>query len=392
MLFGFSTGLVNSAAPQAARALLLSSSQLGFVGAGVPVGYALSCVLCGMFLNSFAVKRVMLCGIAGAIASLLWMAVTRDAYSLIGAQLAYGMFSGAFWPFCSAWMLDFESPAISNTRILRHYNVSWTAGTAMGMYCGGLLCQRGAIFPAFQAAACFAATAWVVSALSPAALRHRETSSLESSPESAPVRQASARRASAGELAAAATFNLSAIGTKLLIAVNFVEMNEKIGGGAGRMGVLMAAATLSQLIAFGAGRIYEPHLGTRRVYVCGAALLLAANFAFARCDSTWILLPATIAVGFVLAVGFQAAMIAFTSRARIPRNGTALAESLVGFSGLAPLAGGFLTDQLKSSGLPLLDTLRAPFYAAIALIALALVTQLLLVSANKNRRLLASSI
>lgn len=394
-LFGLTFGLANAAAPQAVIALKLSSFDLGLVGAGVPAGYALSCLLCGVLLSAARIKRVLLVGVAGAVASMLWMALARGAGSLVAAQMLLGVSGGAAWPFCSGWMLDFESEKISRDSILRHYNVAWTAGTAAGMYGGGWLCGGGLIFETFYFSACAACATFVCALLAREASTHAALLALESSPESAPASPvdgagAGRERATLAALFGAGLFNLSAIGTKMLIGVNYAELNERLGGRAERMGMFTAAAVLSQLAAFGLGKMYEPLLGSRRVYAAGALLLICANLAFALSTSLWLLLPAVAVTGFVLAMAFQAAMIAFTSRASAPRNGTAMAEALVGFAGLAPLAAGGLTESLKNSGLPEIAALRAPFFAAMALVATALVAQIALVSPRFKKRLLAT--
>ena len=387
-LFGLTFGLANAAAPQAVIVLKLSSFDLGLVGAGVPAGYAFSCLLCGYMLSAARIKRVLLTGVAGAGAAMLWMATARGAGSLVAAQILLGISGGAAWPFCSGWMLDFEAPKLSRAFSLRHYNVAWTAGTATGMYCGGWLCGSGWIFETFYASAIAACATFFCALLAREAATHAQTQPLESSPESAPsspVNFAAAQieRATFAALLAAGMFNLAAIGTKMLIAVNYAELNERLGGRAERMGLFTAAAVLSQLAAFGLGKIYEPLLGQRRIYAAGALLLMSANLAFALSTSLWFLLPAVAATGFVLAMAFQAAMIAFTSRASAPRKGTVMAEALVGFAGLAPLAAGALTESLKNSGMNAIAALRAPFFAAIALIITALIAQIFLVSSRK---------
>jgi MFS family permease len=165
-------------------------------------------------------------------------------------------------------------------------------------------------------------------------------------------------------------------------------LNQKIGNGADRMGLLMAVGLLSQLAAFGAGRWYEPLLGLRRVYILGGLILMAVNWTYATCDWLPALILAEAATGFVLAMAFQCAILAFTARSATPRQGTTLLEASVGVAGLAPLAAGALSESLKHSGIDILIALRAPFYAAIGLLAFALLAQLLIVPAEKKRRML----
>ncbi len=187
-------------------------------------------------------------------------------------------------------------------------------------------------------------------------------------------------------LFAAILFNFCAIGTKMLIAVNYAELNTLLGGGADRMGTLMAVGILSQLAAFGAGRLYEPLLGLRRVYIAGALVLIAVNWTFARSEWLPALALTEAATGFCLAMAFQCSMLAFTARSTIPRHGTTLLETTVGLAGLAPLAAGKFSELLKGTGVDTRDALRAPFYAATGLIGIVLLAQLLMVPAEKERR------
>ena len=396
MLFGVATGLVNSAAPQAVQALQLSSFALGLVGAGVPAGYTASCLLCGKIFSGMSSKRVLLGGSACAALSLLLMAAAKNSAVLVAAQILFGLASGAVWPFCSAWLLEFESARVTHVRLLRHYNVSWTAGTALGMYAGGQICSRGWIFETFQISSAAALCALVLGALAREFRRQSEPALFPADPllsaahtdPVSPVPPSANRRdrVSFPALTAAVLFNFAAIGTKIVIAVNYAELNKNLGGGADRMGLLMAVGILTQLAAFGVGKWYEPLLGLRRVYIVGALILIAVNWTYAR--STWLpaLVLAEAATGFVLAMAFQCAILAFTARSETPRHGTTLLEASVGAAGLAPLAAGALSECLKASGVEVLDALRAPFYAGMGLIAAVLIAQLLLVPAEKERR------
>src|SRR5947208_1393060 len=93
-LFGVATGLVNSAAPQAGLSIQLSSTALGLVGAGVPLGYVAGCILCGRFLDDVSGKRVLLCGVLAGALSLAAMAVARSELVLVVAQIFFGFASG----------------------------------------------------------------------------------------------------------------------------------------------------------------------------------------------------------------------------------------------------------------------------------------------------------
>ena len=269
LLFGVATGLVNSAAPQAVEALKLSSVALGLVGAGVPGGYALSCLFCGRFLAGMPAKRVLIAGVFCSAISLGLMAIARTSSVLVAAQILFGLASGAVWPFCSAWLLEFESVTTPKACLLRHYNVSWTAGTASGMYLGGQICARGWIFEAFEVAAAVAVSIVILALLAKEPRQHGDLPEFPSEPSTGPhadsARLASINlpRVALATLIAAILFNFVRIGTKTVIAVNYAELNQKLGGGADRMGLLMAVGILSQLAAFSIGKWYEPLLGSR---------------------------------------------------------------------------------------------------------------------------------
>ena len=393
-LFGVATGLINSAAPQAVQLLHLSSVALGLVGAGLPAGYTFSCLLCGHVFSGWPAKRVLFGGVLLGAIALFLMAIARTSTVLVAAQLLYGLASGAVWPFVSGWLLEFESTAIDKPRLLRHYNVSWTAGTATGMFVGGQICNHGWIFETFYVAVSVALGALLLVSLAREPRAHGELTEFPSDPttgphaDSARLPATNIQHVSLAMLVAAVLFNLSAIGTKTLIAVNYVELNQKIGNGADRMGLLMAVGLLSQLAAFSAGRHYEPLLGLRRVYIFGGITLMAVNWTYATCDWLPALILAEAVTGFVLAMAFQCAILAFISRSATPRQGTTLLEASVGAAGLAPLAAGAVSEYFKHAGSDTLFALRAPFYVTMGLLGIVLLIQVLLVPAEKKRRLL----
>ncbi|HLX64846.1 MAG TPA: MFS transporter [Planctomycetota bacterium] len=395
-LYGIATGFVNAAAPQAALKLNLSSRELGFVGAGVPGGYALGCVLCGRLLDGVSGKRVLLSGAFCGALSLSIMAAARSSTVLVAAQILFGLASGAVWPFCSAWLLDFESARIvPKSRLLRHYNVSWTGGTAMGMLSGGFTCDRGWVFESFVIAAGSALAALMLTALAHAAPKHASEPPALADDGMAALGQETGRRDAGGTgavrvtfaaLLAAALFNFVAIGTKIVIAVNYAELNKTLGEDAARMGLFMATGLLCQLASFGASKWYEPWLGTRRVYFAGALALLAINAAFIFTAWLPLLLCAEALLGLVLAVAFHCTIAAFIARATSPRAGTTIFEATIGISGLAPLAAGALTNALKESGARTMLALQAPFYAGMILVAVTLVAQLVLIRKEREQR------
>lgn len=401
--FGLANGLLLNATPQAALALGFSSDDIGSIGSGLPIGYAVSCLLFWRLSGRLRGKHVLLGGILGALASLILMAVGRTVGVCAAAQVGFGLAGGAFWPFASAWLLEFEEPRgqtanskttgnscqslrLSKPRLLRHYNVGWTSGSATGLFLAGPLCDRGLIWQIFYLGAAIMAGVFLAACCARSQSPSRDREGAEQS--LAGARGSATARAGLPLLLAAVSINMAALGTRAMVLNNYPELNKALDHGADRMGFITALALVSQLVAFGAGSIYEPWLGLRRLYVFMAAALAAINLAFAYSSSLAVLVPAVLLHGVVLAVAFQTGIFAATSYFSVPRTGTTFHEATVGAAGVAVLASGYVAAYLKQTGLDTLAALRAPFLVMTGLIAAALVLQLLLISARQRQRLL----
>ncbi|HEY3319563.1 MAG TPA: MFS transporter [Planctomycetota bacterium] len=385
--YGLGNGVLLNATPQAVLHLQLSSSQLGLIGMGIPLGYALSCVLCGQLFAGVVGKRVLMAGTAIAICASLVMAQARTASACVAAQLVFGVASGAFWPFASAWLLDFQAEGISKTRLLRHYNASWTPATAFGMLLSGQLCERGWIFDAFYVGAGLLAMAFVLASI-PKATQPGQSF------ESSPGETAGATRGERLGLAivlAGALANLVALGARGIVINNFAELNRFIGGGAQRMGLIAAASLASQFVMFSIGGYYERWLGLRRIYFVMAGGLCVVNLGFAYATSTPLLIASAALHGAVLALAFQTGIIAAIRHFSSPRIGTTFHEAIVGLGGTAPIVAGVLVTVLRHSGAEEHAALRAPFLLFLCLTVLVLAVQLCLIATRTHQRTLLPS-
>lgn len=381
--YGAATGLVCVAIPQACLKAGIGSSELGIIGAVQPLGYAIACLAFGRIFRNIPGKYVVIGGIVVGAGSMLWMAFAQEVSEFAIAQTLFGIAGGAFWPFTSAWMLDFESPDIVKTRILRFYNVGWTSGTGAGAYVGGLLSENVSPAASFYAAAGVMALN-LLAVLPIAATRN----TLEEIPDT-PETRATILRVRFSVFVAAVLANLCVLGTRTIESVNFPELNLFVGGNAERMGRFMAGGLVGQLAAFLCGRLYEPLLGMRRLYVFIGVSLIVINLSFAFCsESDWVLMPAVLLLGFTAAVAFQKGILAATQHFRTVRTGTTVHEMVIGIGGLSPLAAGVLIDVCRKGGSEELFALRSPFIAMSMLCVLALAVQLLLVTRRKNERAL----
>ena len=340
-LYGLANGLLLNATPQISLALNLSSRELGLIGAGIPMGYALSCLICGQIFARIPGKYVLLCGLSVAAVSLIVMSTARGAGLCVAAQIGFGLGSGAFWPFASAWLLDFQAEGIAKTRLLRHYNVAWTSATAAGMFAGGVLCQhlyiREAIYAAIACVGLAFALAFAPKATPPG---HIDEGGSEAGGQALP-------RLGFGILLAAILVNLAALGTRTVILTNYAELNSVAGFGADRMGLIAGTSLVAQLGAFTVGALYERWLGMRRIYIAMGLGLLCVNLIFAFSTELPLLLGAVMIHGFVLALAFQSGLLAAMHFFSSPRTGTTFHEAVVGAAGLSPLLGGVLVTQLK---------------------------------------------
>ena len=380
-LYGVAIGAILVGVPQAALAVGLGSGAIGLVGSSGALGYVVGCLAFGQWLRGVPVKRVLLGGTALTILGTIGFSEFRSTTTLAACQFGVGVAGGAFWPFASAWLLEFQSEGIARTRLLRHYNVAWTVGTAAGMYAMGLLCRSGLIFESFLGAAGLLAGDFALG-LVPRSPRPAPA------PEEGPLAPP-APRVGIPLFVAAILANVVAVGTRSMILVNYPELNKTLGCGADRMGLVTGLSVLAMMAAFGLGAAYESWLGLRRVYTLLAATLVATLLTFAYATPLVMLLAGAVASGLVNAVTFQGSILAATGHfAAAPRRGTTLHEAMIGLGGLFPMAGGALASFLKARGTGPIDALRAPFLSLAALVVVALVVQFLLASGRPSRRLL----
>jgi len=407
VFFGLANGLMINVTPQDALALGFSSADIGKIGVGIPVGYASSCLLLWRLSGRLHGKLVPLCGILGALATLVLMGLARTVNVCTAAQVGFGLASGAFWPFMSAWLLEFQSDGLGKQRLLRHYNVGWTTGASTGLFLAGVLCRHGLIQETLFGAAALLAAVFVAACCAKSGRGAQgaqgDRQPISKQPEigvSPPAPCVSPPAAEAPHsrgiglplLVAAASVNMAALATRGMILYNYPELNQELGFLADRMGILTALTLVAQLAAFGFGSVYEPWLGLRRLYVFMAAALAAICLAFAYSSSLAVLVPAVLLHGLVLAVAFQTGIFAATSFFAVPRIGTTFHEATVGIAGVAVLAAGQLVAYLKDTGAEAVPALRAPFLLMIGVIVLTLVMQLVLVSLRNHQRVLLPAV
>jgi MFS family permease len=379
--FGTCGGIILIAGPQLGLTLQMSSQQLGVLGAVNPLGYAVSCLAANQIFRRLPGKYVIFIGLTGCASAISMLAVAQTAGACMLAQVLLGLSSGAFWPFASAWMLDFESETVRKGTILRFYNVAWTSGSASGMFIAGHLIRSGWLRETILCGAGCIAVAFLVSLIPPATHRPAKT---QEDPRSGTGRNF----LPAALLVAAVIANMSVLATAVGVRVTYAELNNLHRFHADRMGLLSAAMLMGQLAVFSAGAIYERLLGMRRTYVCMGLCLVAANLIFAFSTEIYLLLPASILCGVIAALGFQSGIIASTECFSSLRTGTTFHEATVGLGQMMPMVFGVAAAFSRRQGNSDLVALQTPFVLMAAIVVLGVIVQVLLVSRHKSRRVL----
>lgn len=381
-LFGLANGGFQNATPQACLKLGLPSEAIGMICTGLPVGYAISCLLLGQLLSNLPGKYVLIMGASVAGLGMLAMSSATSTVACVLAQLMYGLACGAFWPFASAWMLDFQTDGIARTRILRHYNVAWTSGTALGMLVSGYLCDAGFVFKTLAGSGilclCVAVLATTVKKTMPS---HIAANALPEIPK-----QTSVLRLGLPILLAACLGNLMTLSLRGVILNNYAELNKFNEFDAGRLGLLSAVSLGGQLTAFFVGAYYEAWLGLRRVYTCMAVLLVVIALGYAYRTELSVLIVLGVVHGFVNALAFQCSILAATSYFSRPRTGTTVHEATVGLATMSPLPAGWIVAAMKESGAETGDALRSPLIATVVFAVAGLAIQQFLISLRKSER------
>jgi MFS family permease len=379
--FGIAVGMLLTATPQAAMSLNWESRTIGLIGACTPLGYALGSLVCGRFSHTPS-KRLLLIGVFMSLLTLIGCFFTRTPALAAAGQLSFGFSIGFFFPVVSSWLLEFQRDGIARTCLLRHYNVGWTAGTAAGMFATGWLCDAGWVFPSYLIGAGFMGGSFLLALFAECR-----------GPGHAPAADTATRTPRLGRvpfaiLAAAIMANLMALGMRSMVLVNYPELNKAIGGSANQMGSYSALVLLGQLGAFSIGSLYEPYIGLRRTYLVSAVLLTATSLSFAFVTSPAALVPMALLTGGMMAMAFQAGIIASTGFFSQVRTGTTFFEFIVGTAGLYSFAGGTFVDAARGRGFSEIEALRTPFLAMVGLVLLCLLAQCLLVSRRAEHRVL----
>jgi MFS family permease len=384
VVYGVANGAFLTATPQASLNLGLIAEKLGLIGAGLPLGYVLSCLIFGQLFANFPGKYVLMGGALAGSAAMFGMSQATTTTGCVAAQLSYGIACGAFWPFASAWLLDFQKEGIARTKLLRHYNVAWTSGTAAGMLLGGWTCKANWVTETLIGAAILAFGSVLLA--STAKKTTPASNAAQAGEGGAP--SATLLRVGFPILAAACISNVMALSLRGIELNNYAELNKVLGFDAGRLGLLSATLMVAQLAAFFIGAHYERWLGLRRVYaLMGVGVIVVAlGLAYTEALPMAALLVLMVVHGVLNAVCFQAGILAATGYFSRARTGTTFHEAVVGFSTMSPLPAGWIVASTSPLDSDPHFPLRAPLLAVAAFAVIGMLLQTILIGLCADAR------
>jgi MFS family permease len=159
-LMSMFVGVGGLAWPLLATQIGSSDLELGIIGSAAAGIYALVVVSAGALSDRLGRKRVIVTGAIVTGIAHLAMPFCRVPIHLILLMLVLGCGMASFWPVLEAWMSE-EGGAEEVRKELGAFNVSWSAGGAIGPFIAGFLYTKSVIL----AFACAGAGALFVSFL-----------------------------------------------------------------------------------------------------------------------------------------------------------------------------------------------------------------------------------
>lgn len=115
----------------------------GLLGTFSSAAYTLVCLFSGGLSDSWGRRKPAV--VACVVSATVWLAmlITKNPYQLLALMPLSGAALALLWPAMQAWLAEFSGGSRHRlNRTISLFNVSWTAGIALGPLVGGLLSAR----------------------------------------------------------------------------------------------------------------------------------------------------------------------------------------------------------------------------------------------------------
>jgi MFS family permease len=368
----------NQAYQEAGLSLHASAVQLSWLGAIAAFCYSTMCLVAGSVSDRIGRKASTLLACLGLALAYVVAGLVRSVHHLLALTVLSGSSLAYFWPAVQAWIADLSGRGRRRlARRLAIFNVSWSAGLAVGptftgfvwAFGAGLgLSQRMVFWSIVGAITLLAVIVVVVRARprDPDPYADAEGKEVEVHPHSASLLFG----ARAGTFA-----SWFAVG---VIVSLFPKLASEVGFDARMRGLLASCYHVGQLGLFFLA-LYDVHWRLLRRW----PLFVAEGLALVGMLSVvWAKLPIHFAAAFLLAgvcsgVAYTASLFHSLHGRVADRGKLAGVHEAVLASGvfLSPLIGGFLAQYIS---------LRAPFVMVAAVFAGAIIAQVLAWNASQR--------
>ncbi len=131
-------GSITIAVPLMAISLGVSSLSLGILGSSSGLAYVSLCFLFGKLSERWHRKNLLVLGSFLYVAASLLFSFSSQIYHLYLSMLLLGTAGAMFWPTLEAWIAEKESKRTLMQKMAL-FNISWSAGFAVGPLVGGIL-------------------------------------------------------------------------------------------------------------------------------------------------------------------------------------------------------------------------------------------------------------
>lgn len=355
--------LIMTAMPFKVLALGGGAVQLGLVPAIGAIAYVACAPAVGHWSDLAGRARLCLVGGLTLIVCALLAYLASSVAALLALQVLMGLGKALYWPVVQSSLGDL-TPTTARVKVFGGFNVAWSSGKTAGFLLGGLLLARFGFRAVFLTGA-----VWVALAFLALPRRDMARSAVCPPPEVPQTGVMTARLTALRQQGWVA--NMAAYGVLGILMHHLPQWFASQAWSEARYGVFLGLVMVAQTVVFllltgplrfpeRPGRLWAPQLAS-----------LAAVAAVPLLPSFPALLVVVPALGLSFGVAYAASLHFSLAAAEARGRRAGIHEALIG-------AGGFLPPLLAGFAVRGTGWLGAPYEVAAALLAVAVVVQVIL--------------